>query len=300
MDDIVPHAFTGLSPESGAPQASATSTRKTPDPMPDSVLITGGAQRLGRELVLAFARAGWHVWCHYGHSADAAQALQADLRAQGLAVEVIGADLSQEAQVLSMVAQITQQRGPLRALVNNASLFEPDTGLDFDPALLRQQMEVNLVAPLLLGRELARQQTQRSDPVDGQDACLIHVLDQKVFNLNPDYFSYTTTKLALERSVDLQAQALAPGVRVCGVAPGLIYPSGPQSQDNFDRASRVNLLRRATPPADVAATCLFLAQTRSITGVTVCVDSGQHLVPLARDVMFAAQTLSQEAQHAKP
>jgi NAD(P)-dependent dehydrogenase (short-subunit alcohol dehydrogenase family) len=268
--------------------------------MQDSVLITGGAQRLGRELVLAFARADWHVWCHYGQSADAAQVLQADLRAQGLAIDVVGADLSQEAQVLAMMAQIAQQRGRLRAVVNNASGFEPDTGLDFDPALLRQQMEVNVVAPLLFGRELARHRVHRPDQGGTQDACLIHVLDQKVFNLNPDYFSYTTTKLALERSVDLQAQALAPGVRVCGVAPGLIYPSGPQSQENFDRASRVNLLRRATPPADVAATCLFLAQTRSITGVTVCVDSGQHLVPLARDVMFAAQTLSQEAHDAKP
>lgn len=273
--------------------------RKTPDHMQDSVLITGGAQRLGRELVQAFARARWHVWCHYGHSADAAQGLQAELRAQGMAVDVIGADLSQEAQVLSMMAQITQQRGSLRAVVNNASLFEPDTGVDFDPALLRRQMEVNLVAPLLLGRELARQQSQRSEPGEEQDACLIHVLDQKVFNLNPDYFSYTTTKLALERSVALQAQALAPGVRVCGVAPGLIYLSGPQSQENFERASRVNLLRRATPAADVAATCVFLAQTRSITGVTVCVDNGQHLVPLARDVMFAAQTIAQEAPNAE-
>lgn len=264
--------------------------------MQDSVLITGGAQRLGRELVLAFARAGWHVWCHYGQSADAAQDLQVQLRAQGLAIDVAAADLSREDQVLAMMAQITQKRGPLRAVVNNASLFEPDTGLDFDPVLLRQQLEVNLVAPLLLGRELARQQAQG----DAQDACLIHILDQKVFNLNPDYFSYTTTKLSLERSVDLQAQALAPGVRVCGVAPGLIYPSGPQSQDNFARASRVNLLRRATPPSDVAATCLFLAQTRSITGVTVCVDSGQHLVPLARDVMFAAEILPQETPYAKP
>lgn len=267
--------------------------------MQDSVLITGGAQRLGRELVQAFARAGWHVWCHYGHSVDAAQQLQVELRAQGLAVDLIGADLSQETQVLAMMAHIAQQRGPLRAVVNNASLFEPDTGVDFDPALLRRQMEVNLVAPLLLGRELARQQAQRPDAGEVQDACLIHVLDQKVFNLNPDYFSYTSTKLALERSVDLQAQALAPAVRVCGVAPGLIYPSGPQSQENFARASRVNLLRRATPPSDVAATCLFLAQTRSITGVTVCVDNGQHLVPLARDVMFATQTLSQEAPHAE-
>jgi NAD(P)-dependent dehydrogenase (short-subunit alcohol dehydrogenase family) len=179
-------------------------------------------------------------------------------------------------------------------------LVEPDSGLDFDPALLRRQMEVNLVAPLLLGRELARQQAQRPERGERLDACLIHVLDQKVFNLNPDYFSYTSTKLALERSVAMQAQALAPSVRVCGVAPGLIYPSGPQSQENFERASGVNLLRRATPPADVAATCLFLAQTGSITGVSVCVDNGQHLVPLARDVMFAAQTLAQEAPYAKP
>jgi len=156
--------------------------------MHNSVLITGGAQRLGRELVLAFARAGWHVWCHYGHSAQAAQQLQAELRSQGLAVDLVQADLSQEAQVLAMMAHIVQQRGPLRAVVNNASLFEPDTGLDFDPALLRRQMEVNLVAPLLLGRELARQQAQRSEPDQAQDACLIHVLDQKVFNLNPDYF----------------------------------------------------------------------------------------------------------------
>jgi len=268
--------------------------------MQKSVLITGGAQRLGRELVLAFARAGWHVWCHYGLSAQAAQQLQAELRTQGLAVDLVQADLSQEAQVLAMMAHIVQQRGPLQAVVNNASLFEPDTGLDFDPVLLRRQMEVNLVAPLLLGRELARQQTQRTERGERLDACLIHVLDQKVFNLNPDYFSYTSTKLALERSVALQAQALAPSVRVCGVAPGLIYPSGPQSQENFERASGVNLLRRATPPADVAATCLFLAQTGSITGVSVCVDNGQHLVPLARDVMFAAQTLAQEAPYAKP
>ena len=85
--------------------------------MQDSVLITGGAQRLGRALVLAFARAGWHVWCHYGQSAQAAQALQADLRAQGLAVDVVAADLSQEAQVLAMMAQIAQQRGPVRGEV---------------------------------------------------------------------------------------------------------------------------------------------------------------------------------------
>jgi NAD(P)-dependent dehydrogenase (short-subunit alcohol dehydrogenase family) len=95
----------------------------------------------------------------------------------------------------------------------------------------------------------------------------------------------------------LQAQALAPTVRVCGVAPGLIFPSGPQTDDNFARASRVNLLRHATDPAQVAASCLFLAENPCITGVTLTVDNGQHLVPLPRDVMFVVDTLNQEPAH---
>jgi NAD(P)-dependent dehydrogenase (short-subunit alcohol dehydrogenase family) len=261
-------------------------------PAPSSagaVLVTGGALRLGAEIVQAFARAGWHVWCHYSRSADAAKALAARLRLEGAQVDTVAADLADSAQVEAMVAHIAQ-RGGLRAVVNNASAFEPDTGIDFDPALARQQIEVNLIAPLLLGRELAR--LQRRQPTG--DACVVHVLDQKVHNLNPDYFSYTVTKLALERAVALQAQALAPEVRVCGVAPGLMYLSGPQSPENFARASRVNLLRRPIDPAEVARTCLFLAQSTGITGTTVNVDNGQHLVPLARDVMFAVDELYPE------
>lgn len=252
--------------------------------MTDYVLITGGAHRLGQALVRHFAKAGWQVWCHYSRSEVAAQALQAELGEKGHTLHLVQADLSQQDQVLGMMAHIQSQCPGLRAIVNNASLFEPDQGLDFDPNLTRQQMDVNLMAPMLLARELARQQAAQSSG----DASVIHILDQKVFNLNPDYFSYTVSKLALERAVALQAQALAPHVRVCGVAPGLLYPSGPQDADNFARASKVNLLRRPINPDDVAATCVFLAQTASLNGTTLCVDNGQHLIPLARDVMFLA------------
>lgn len=252
--------------------------------MTDYVLITGGAHRLGQALVRHFAKAGWQVWCHYSRSEVAAQALQAELGEKGHTLHLVQADLSQQDQVLGMMAHIQSQCPGLRAIVNNASLFEPDQGLDFDPNLTRQQMDVNLMAPMLLARELAQQQA--AQPCG--DASVIHILDQKVFNLNPDYFSYTVSKLALERAVALQAQALAPHVRVCGVAPGLLYPSGPQDADNFARASQVNLLRRPINPDDVAATCVFLAQTASLNGTTLCVDNGQHLIPLARDVMFLA------------
>lgn len=250
------------------------------------VLVTGGAHRLGAEIVRQFAAAGWRVWCHYQRSASAALALQAELRSQGAQVEMVQANLAQSAEVERMMGHIAQNTGPLDCLVNNASLFEPDTGAAMELNGTRQQLEVNLIAPLTLASLMARQAAPDTAP--GQRS-VVHILDQKVFNLNPDYFSYTVSKLALERSVALQAQALAP-LRVCGVAPGLMFLSGPQTQDNFDRASRVNLLRQPIDPAQVAATCLFLAQNPCITGTTVCVDNGQHLVPLERDVMFLADS----------
>jgi NAD(P)-dependent dehydrogenase (short-subunit alcohol dehydrogenase family) len=249
------------------------------------VLVTGGAHRLGAEIVRQFAAAGWRVWCHYQRSADAAKALQAELQSKGANVELVQADLAKNAEVERMVSHITQTTGPLDCLVNNASLFEPDEGCDMDLPGARQQLEVNLIAPMLLASLMAKQAAPNDAP--GQRS-VVHILDQKVFNLNPDYFSYTVSKLALERSVALQAQALAP-LRVCGVAPGLMFLSGPQTQENFDRNSRVNLLREPIDPAQVAATCLFLAQNPCITGTTVCVDNGQHLVPLARDVMFLGE-----------
>lgn len=249
-----------------------------------TVLITGGALRLGALLCQRFAQAGWQVWCHYQRSVEAAERLQAQLQASGAQVHLVQADLALASERERMMHTIEAQTGALDALVNNASLFEPDSGTQMDLPGAHQQLEVNLLAPLSLAALMARQPAPHAAP--GQRS-VIHVLDQKVFNLNPDYFSYTVSKLALERAVALQAQALAPALRVCGVAPGLMFQSGPQTPENFERASRVNLLREPLDPAQVAATCLFLASNPCITGSTLCVDNGQHLVPLARDVMFA-------------
>jgi NAD(P)-dependent dehydrogenase (short-subunit alcohol dehydrogenase family) len=256
------------------------------------VLVTGGAHRLGALICTRFAQAGWEVWCHYQRSAGAAEALCAQLRAQGHQARAVFADLSDENSRRDMIAEIAVQAGPLHCLVNNASSFEPDAGDAIDTQGARQQLEVNLLAPLSLSRWMAN--SLGADATPGAHS-VIHVLDQKVYNLNPDYFSYTVSKLALERAVSLQAQALAPALRVCGVAPGLMFLSGPQTQENFDKASRVNLLREPIDPGQVAATCLFLAENPCITGSTVCVDNGQHLVPLARDVMFAVESTPPKA-----
>lgn len=250
------------------------------------VLITGGAQRLGALLCQAFAHAGWEVWCHYQRSGTLAHALVDELRDAGFAAYAVQADLALEAQRLHMMEQVLAQGGALHCLVNNASLFEEDAADALDMDAVRRQLEVNLLAPLSLSALLAKRLPP--DALPG-DCSIIHLLDQKVFNLNPDFFSYTVSKLALERSVALQAQALAPALRVCGVAPGLMFVSGDQTQENFERSSQVNLMQTAIDPQRVAQSVLFLAENPCITGVTLTVDNGQHLVPLARDVMFAVQ-----------
>jgi NAD(P)-dependent dehydrogenase (short-subunit alcohol dehydrogenase family) len=255
-------------------------------------LITGGSVRLGREIGLAFARAGWNVACHYNHSETQAHALCAELRALGVDALAVQGELEDEASCQSIFETTVAITGTaLQCVVNNASLFVPDLGTDFDEAQALAQIKVNLMAPMRFGKWMAALHADSAQATHHANPSVIHVLDQKVFNLNPDYFSYTLSKLALERAVSLQAQSLAPTLRVNAVAPGLMYLSGPQTQDNFNRAAQANLLRCPINPADVASSVVFLAGNASITGTTVRVDNGQHLVPLARDVMFVVEEL---------
>ena len=254
-------------------------------------LITGGSVRLGREIGLAFARAGWKVACHYNRSADEAHALCAELRSIGVDTLAVQGDLEDEANCHRIFETTVAHTGTaLQCVVNNASLFVPDVGTDFDEAQALAQIKVNLMAPMRFGKWMAALHASDTQAMSPKPS-VVHVLDQKVFNLNPDYFSYTLSKLALERAVSLQAQSLAPTLRVNAVAPGLMYLSGPQTQDNFNRAAQANLLRHPINPADVASSVVFLASNASITGTTVRVDNGQHLIPLARDVMFVVEEL---------
>lgn len=247
-----------------------------------TALVTGAARRIGRTIALALAQRGWDVAIHYRTSADDARATVAYIEALGRRAVALQCDLADEAGVRSLLRRASATLGPIGCVVNNASLFDYDNAHDFSTAALDAHMHTNLVAPVLLAQALF------DATPDGSQAVVVNLLDQKLFNLNPDFLSYTLSKAALHSATTMLAQALAPKVRVVGVAPGITLASGDQSAAGFAQAHTTTPLGRSSTPDDIAAAVCFVAESPAITGTTLVVDGGQHLVPLQRDVMFVA------------
>ena len=155
---------------------------------------------------------------------------------------------------------------------------------------------VNVAAPLILARALARQleRQQALRQARGLTPCVVNLLDQKLHNPNPDYLSYTLTKAALQLATVLLAQAFAPALRVCGVSPGITLHSGPMNDAEFERARRLTPLGRSSTPDDLARAVRFLVESPAVTGIDLLVDGGQHLLGQPRDVLFLARAQSAE------
>ena len=249
---------------------------------PRVALVTGAGRRIGRAIALGLAQAGWDLALHYRSAQDDAQSLAREIEALGRRAALLQADLADAAQATQLVPRAVAALGALHCVVNNASLFEYDSAREFSPALLDAHMRTNLTAPLLLAQAL------HAATPEGSQACVVNLLDQKLYNLNPDFLSYTLSKAALHTATTMLAQALAPKLRVVGVAPGLTMVSGDQSGEGFAKAHTATPLGRSSLPADIADAVVYAASARAVTGTTLLVDGGQHLVPLPRDVMFLA------------
>jgi NAD(P)-dependent dehydrogenase (short-subunit alcohol dehydrogenase family) len=257
-----------------------------PDRPARTVLVTGGGHRIGRGLALGFAAAGWDVAVHYGSSKAKADEVVAEIAALGRRAVALKADLSVEAEVERLVPDCTAALGRPSCIVNNASMFDEDTALDVGYAKLLHLTSINVGAPLVLARMLYEVTPEAARHDESLRAAVINVLDQKLYNMNPDYLSYTLSKAALGTATVALAQALAPKVRVVGLAPGLTLQSGDQTPESFAAAHKVTPLGHASRVEDLVAAALYLADARGVTGTTLVVDGGQHLVPLPRDVMF--------------
>jgi len=248
------------------------------------VLVTGAARRLGRAMALDLAAHGYDVAVHYRGSEAEAQATVGELQALGARAHAFQADLADEAACRALVPAVGAHFKRLDAIVNSASTFEYDDPASFTVASMEKHWRANTAPAILLAQALHAH-------LDGctETGCVVNIIDQKLWNPNPDYFSYTLSKAALQSATVMLAQALAPRVRVCGVAPGVTLVSGPMNADEFAAAHKMTPLERSSTPEDIARAVRFLIESPAITGTTLLVDGGQHLAAQPRDVLYLAR-----------
>jgi len=252
---------------------------------PKIALITGAAKRLGKAIALEMAKAGWDIAVHYGTSEAEAQQTVTEIKQIGQRAIALDADLANEHEVSKLISQCQNELGLPNCIVNNASLFSYDTAATFSYDALARHMSINTAAPITLARTL-HERRQQSKLTFAHPGVIINLLDQKLINPNPDYLSYTLSKAALLEATTLLAQALAPNLRVVGLAPGITLLSGDQSDESFKQSHSMTPLGKSSTPQDIAAAVIYLAGAHAMTGTTLYVDGGQHLQASDRDVMF--------------
>jgi NAD(P)-dependent dehydrogenase (short-subunit alcohol dehydrogenase family) len=243
-------------------------------------LVTGAGVRIGRAMAMALAEDGYFVFVHYNRSAEGARRTVADIQAAGGKAKAIKADLASARQAEALVGRCAAPGVKLVCAVNNASIFELDRAPTATAAAFDRHMAVNTRAPLLIAQALARQLPKR------EVGLIVNLEDQKLFNLNPDFLTYTVSKIGLHGLTHMLAQALAPKVRVMGIAPGLTLQGLHQTSARFAEQRVANPLAVGVTTDDIVRALRYIVATPSISGDTLIVDAGEHLTGRPRDVAF--------------
>ena len=243
-----------------------------------SVLVTGSAKRIGRQIALDLAGDGWDVALHCKSSMAEAEEVAGLIRGIGRRAAIVRGDLALAEVPERLIVEASKALGGLTCLINNASVFEPDEVGSISQASWSQHLDTNLRAPVFLSQAFARQL-----PVAAMGN-IISIIDQRVWKLNPRFFSYTASKSALWTATRTLAQALAPRIRVNAIGPGPALPSARMDEEEFAKQSRLTLLGRGTSPQEISAAVKFILSQASLTGQMIVLDGGQHLVWQTRDV----------------
>jgi NAD(P)-dependent dehydrogenase (short-subunit alcohol dehydrogenase family) len=238
---------------------------------PSSALVTGAARRIGRALALDLAAHGWDVAVHYGRSERDALEVVAAIQRHGRRAVALRADLGDQEQVAGLIARASEGLGALGLLVNNAAVFGYDRPGTVSRRSWDRHIEINLWAPMALTQGLLKQLP------DGAEANVVNLIDQRVWNLTPNYTSYSISKAGLWALTQHLAVALAPRVRVNAVGPGPTLRHESMSEERFDELCRALPLGRGTSPEEICAAVRFLVDTPAVTGQMIALDGGQHL-----------------------
>jgi len=244
----------------------------SPNSTTKAVLITGGAKRIGRVIASSLVDDGWAVAIHYRSSKAEADTMVLGIHQIGGRGVAVHADLSREEEVQTLIDRAAEGLGqPITALVNNASVFDYDSALSTTRESWDRHMETNLRAPFVLIQALVRALPE------GQSGAVVNILDQRVWNLNEHFTSYTLSKVGLWALTQTMAMALAPRLRVNAVGPGPTLPSSRQTADSFAKQVAGLPLKRAVSPQSVAEAVRYLLAAGAVTGQMIAVDGGQHL-----------------------
>lgn len=235
-------------------------------------VVTGGAVRVGRAIVLALAEAGCNVVIHYGSSAGPAQETAAAAAAFGVQVQTVCADLSRQEETEALIPAAVRAAGPLDILINNAGIFEEGGLAQASAPQWEREMSINLRAPFFLSQAFVRQLTA------GRSGQIVNISDARVRRAGSDHLIYRLTKAGLVTLTRSLALELAPRVRVNAVALGAILPPPGEDDDYLQRLAQERVpLRRAGSAELVAANVLHLLQQPFLTGVILPLDGGEFL-----------------------
>lgn len=234
-----------------------------------TALVTGGARRLGRAIALSLAAQGADIVLHYHASTREAEAVAADIEAMGRRVSLIQADLADPDAAGKLPAQAqAAAAGPITILVNNASIFPRHSFDDVTSMDFMDNININALAPFCIARAFGRA---------GGAETVINMLDARITSYDRQYLAYHASKRLLFTLTRVLALALAPAVRVNGIAPGLILPPAGQDEAFLDKYGSRNPLQKQGTPEHVMDAILFLLASPFITGQVLFVDGGGHL-----------------------
>ena len=248
-----------------------------------NLLITGGANRIGREIALHFSKKGWNIALHYFKSSSKAKKLKKIIEPNWSSyakdeipflwskVALIKADLRNPKQVEKIIPRAKKQLGTIDCLINNAALFEKDDISNFTIKRWNDHLNTNLLAPTILTKQFAKQASKK------KISNIINIIDQRIFNLTPFFMSYTISKSGLQTLTKTMAMRLAPNIKVNAIAPGPTIKNKRQTDRHFRNQVKSTLLKKSVRLEDICDTVEFLINNNSITGQIVAVDSGQNL-----------------------
>ena len=245
-----------------------------------SAIITGAAKRIGARIAKALGNEGWFVYLHYNSSSSEAKKVLHEIKSSGGNGQLIKMDLSHPDCGEQIINKIDCTAPPVELLINNAAKFEYDDISTINSVSMDQHFFANVRGPMLLSKAFFKLVTK------GQQGCVINILDNKIFALNPDYLSYTISKAALQCATETLAMAMAPHVRVNGIAPGITLESGGQGDISFQKGQKMSPIGKVSSVEDIIKAVFFIVNTTSINGHIITIDGGQKLQKLDRDVAF--------------